>query len=303
MKENNFSRFWYLLLFEALNFLINRDRFFWLIGKFNKRKLIKSVFLSYPANQSYAREYAYGFRIKEANWKVRLTGFLWQNKKAILMFTFFVEENEFLKKENKEKLKEIVRYTEKIRRLIGADEKTFAGILPGLLSKRKITDKSPEADLTALIVAESVELAKKKIGINERIPIVILGGNGFVGRRVANRLKLIQKADIYEVDLIGNKNKWPQEETKKIIINVARHNTIEFYLHMLRPGDVVINEAYPGPSSEVVDKIKSLNCDCFHIVGVKAIAFPPFPYVYSGGIPCCAAWNSDNKKVIIKKLT
>lgn len=303
MKENNFSRFWYLLLFEALNFLINCDWFFWLIGKFNKRKSIKSVFLSYPANRAYAREYAFSFRIKKANWKIRLTGFLRQNRKFIMMFTFFVEESEFLKKDNKEKLKETVWRMERIRRLIGADEKTFAGILPGLLSKRKIIDESPEADLTALIVVEAVGLIKKETGINEKIPIVILGGNGFIGKRVVDRLKLAQKLDIYAVDLVGNKNKWPREKTRKIIINVAKHNTIEFYLHMLQSGDVILNEAYPGPLPMIVNKIKLLGCDCFHIVGVKAFAFPPFPYVYSGGIPCCAAWNSDNKEVVIKKLT
>lgn len=303
MKKNNFLRFKYLLLFEVLNFLINHDWFFRLIGKFNKRKLVKSVFLSYPANRAYAKEYAFSFRIKEANWKIRLTGFLWQNEKFIIMFTIFVEESEFLKKDNKKEMQEIVRHMEKIRRLIDADEKTFAGILPGLLLKRKIVNKSPEAGLTASIVVEAVKLVKKEIGINGIIPIVILGGNGFIGRRVVDKLQLIQKYDIYAIDLLENKNKWPKEEARKMIINVARHNTIEFYLHMLRAGDIILNEAYPGPSSEIVNKIKSLNCDCFHIVGVKAIAFPPFPYIYSGGIPCCAAWNSDNKEVIIKKLT
>lgn len=191
---------------------------------------------------------------------------------------------------------------EKIRQLVGAGEKTFAGILPGLLLKRKMIDKSPEADITASIVVEAVKLVKKKIGIEE-IPIVVLGGRGFIGKRVVDRLKFIQKSDIYVVDLVGHNNKWPKGEARKIIINVARHNTVESYLDMLRLGDVILNEAYPGPSPEIVNKIKSLNCDCFHIVGVKAAAFPSFPYVYSGGIPCCAAWNSDDMEVIVKELS
>lgn len=301
MKKNIFSRF--LLLFEILNFSINHNWFFWLIGKFNKRTgIIKSVFLSYPANYVYASKYAYGFRIRKPNWKIRLTGFLLQNRKIIVMFTLFVEESEFLKKDNKEKLKEIAWRMEKIRRLIRADEKTFAGILPGLLSKRKIIDNTPEADITASIVVEAVGLVRKKIGLNEKISVVVLGGRGFIGKKVVEKLS-IQQFDVYVIDLTGS-NKWPERKTRKIIINVARHNTIQLYLNFLREGDIVLNEAYPGPPSEIINKIKSLNCDCFHIVGVKAVAFPRFPHAYSGGIPCCAAWDSgDRKKIIIKKLT
>lgn len=296
--RNNSSRF--LWLFEILNFLINYDWFFWLIGKFNSRGWIKSVFLSYPANYAYAREYAYKFRI--GSWKIRLTGFLWQNGKIIIMFSVFVEENEFLKNGNREKLEEVVRQVEKIRRLIRADEKTFVGILPGLLSKRKIIDKTPEADITVSIVVEAIELIKKKIEL-EKITIVVLGGRGFIGKMVVDKLKQVQKSNIHVVDLIGSNDKWPGRETRRMIINMARHNTIGFYLDELREGDIILNEAYPGPPLEVLDKIKSLNCECFHIVGVEAGAFPRFTHVYSEGIPCCAAWNSNNRKIIVKKLT
>ena len=94
MAENNSQRF--LLLFEILNFLINRNLFFWLIGKFNRRRWIKSVFLSYPANEMYAKEYAYKFRM--GRWGIRLTGLLKQNGKIILMFTVFVSESDLLEK-------------------------------------------------------------------------------------------------------------------------------------------------------------------------------------------------------------
>ena len=299
MAENNSQRF--LLLFEILNFLINRNLFFWLIGKFNRRRWIKSVFLSYPANEMYAKEYAYKFRM--GRWGIRLTGLLKQNGKIILMFTVFVLESDLLEKKNKKRLEEIVRHIEKIRQLVHADNKAFAGILPGLLLKRKMIDKSPEADLTALIVVEAVKLVKKRIGVDEEIPIVVLGGRGFIGKAVVDKLKSVQKSDIYVVDIIGRNNKWPEGKTRKIVINLARHNTIQLYYDALRRGDVILNEAYPAPSFEIISAIKSFNCDCFHIVGVEATAFPRFTQAYQGGIPCCAAWNSDEKKVIIKKLT
>jgi len=288
----------FLWLFEILNFLINHDWFFWLIGKFNKSGWIKSVFLSYPANYEYAKEYAYKFRI--GKWKVRLTGFLKQNGKITIMFSIFVMEDNFLKKENKEKLKRMARRVEKIRQLIYADSKTFAGILPGLLLKRKLIDKTPEADITALIVVRAVELVKKEIGLDEKSPIVILGGRGFIGKRVADKFKLVRQANVYIVDLIGY-NQWP-EGGRKIIINVARNgNTIGSYLDILKKDDIVINEAYPGPSKEILNKLKYLQCGCFHIIGIEAFAFPAFTQSYGGGIPCCSAWGYDNK-IIVRKL-
>ena len=296
MTGNNFPRF--LLLFEILNFLINHDWFFWLIGKFNAKGWIKSVFLSYPGNDQYEREYAYKFRI--GSWKIRLTAFLPQNGKLVIMFTVFVRENEFLNKNNKEKLEEVVRHVEKIRQLLRADQKTFAGILPGLLLKRKLVDETPEADITAAIVTEAVELVKKKMGIEGEITIVILGGRGFIGKRVAGNLKSIQKFGVHIVDL-DDRDKWPEGKTRKIIINLARHDTIPLYYDALREGDIVLNEAYPAPSSEIISEIKSLNCHCFHVVGVEGAAFPRFTQGYEEGNPCCSAWSG--KKAIIKKLT
>ena len=296
--RNNSPRF--LWLFEILNFLINYDWFFWLIGKFNSRGWIKSVFLSYPANEEWERKYAYWFRI--GSWKIRLSAFLRQNGKIVPMFTVFVRDEEFFKKANEEKLKEMIQRMEKIRQLLRADEKTFAGILPGLLAKRKLVDKTPEADITASIVAEAIELVKRQAGVTGEIPIVVLGGKGFIGRRVTDKLMVLQKSGVYVVDL-NDRDKWPEEKARKIIINLARYDTIQLYYDALRPGDIVLNEAYPIPSPEVINKLKSLNCDCFHIVGVKATAFPRFIQGYEEGNPCCSAWNSRKKKVLIKELT
>lgn len=297
MNRKNSPRF--LWLFEILNFLFNHDRVFRLIGKFNKRGWIKSVFLSYPANDEYEKNYAYKFRI--GKWKIRLTAFLRQNGKIVIMFGIFVRDEEFLKKANGEKLKEMVLCVEKIRRLLRADTKTFAGILPGLLAKRKLVYKTPEADITASIVTESVGLIRRKCGICGKVPIVILGGRGFIGRRVASRLKSVRESGVYVVDL-NDRDKWPEGKERKIIINLARHDTIRQYYDLLRGGDIVLNEAYPVPPLDVIDKLKYLKCECFHIVGVEAFAFPRFIQGYEEGNPCCSAWDSNDKKVVIKKL-
>lgn len=290
----------FLWLFEVVNFFLHRNWFWWLLGRCNSKGWIKSVFLSYPANNAYAKDYVYAFRI--GSWKLRLTGVLWQNGKLIIMFTLFVEEAELLRKANKGKLEAAVGCMEKIRKLLRADSKTFAGVLPGVLLKRGLIDDAPEADVTASIVVEAVELVKKEMAVQAHIPIVVLGGKGFIGKRVVDRLCASSKADIHVIDL-GDRYKWPRDHVRKVIINLARHDTIQSYHDLLQAGDIIINEAYPTPSSEGVEMIRSLHCNCFHIVGVKAGAFPRFTHAYQGGIPCCAAWNSPDKKAMVKKLT
>ncbi len=289
----------FLWLFEIVNFFLHHDWFWWLLGRCNASGWVKSIFMSYPANDAYAKEYVYAFRI--GSWRLRLTGFLWQNSKLIIMFTLFVEEAELLKRVNKEKLETTVNRMEKIRMLLRADSKTFAGVLPGVLVKRGLVKDAPEADITASIVIKAIELVNKEMGMQAHASIVVLGGKGFIGKRVVDRLSALDKAEICVIDL-GERHKWPRDYMRKVIVNLARHDTIQSYYDLLRAGDIVINEAYPAPTSENVSIIRSLQCDCFHIVGVKAGAFPRFTHAYQGGIPCCAAWDAPEKEVIVKKM-
>ncbi|MEH2076811.1 MAG: hypothetical protein V7K57_20825 [Nostoc sp.] len=65
----------------------------------------------------------------------------------------------------------------------------------------------------------------------------------------------------------------------------------------------MVNEVYPEPTGEELNKLITQGNRAYHIVGINADAYPPFPKAYKGGIPCCAARLSDEMDVIIRKIT
>lgn len=289
---------------EIINFLINHNWSFWMIGMINKRVgWIESLFLAYPATNEYALAYGYPYRVEKNYWSPWLTGFLFQNGKISIMFSISAMDDQFINSGPiiKENLKKLVQRMEELRQLIGAKKKTFAGILPGVLYIKRIISEAPEADLTAIAVVKSVELVKTQESLDTDTPIIVLGGKGFIGRRV---VKLLAKSNVYSLDLADGQDikNWPAVEKRTIVLNITQNSAIADYLKVMRPKTVVINEVYPEPYPEILEELKTKDCNCYHLVGVEAIAFPSFPSVYRGAIPCCAAWLSENMKVIVKRI-
>ena len=101
-----------------------------------------------------------------------------------------------------------------------------------------------------------------------------------------------------------NNESWPSAlyGSKAILINLTKKAALTNYAHLFWPELVVLNEVYPEPSIKDLEIISARGCQLFHIVGVSAISLPRFPKGYAGGIPCCAAWNSDDLEVIIRKM-
>jgi hypothetical protein len=68
------------------------------------------------------------------------------------------------------------------------------------------------------------------------------------------------------------------------------------------PGIVYLNEVYPEPSREEIEELRDIGVSTWHVVGVKASAYPPFPKAYRGGIPCCAANPNGPLEAIVRRL-
>jgi hypothetical protein len=291
------------LSLEILNIFINHDWLFWLIGAINKHiRLLEAVFLVYPANEKYALAYVYRRRLPKVMWNPWLCGLLWQDKKVTLMFCISATNGQFTNPENVENLKRAAERMEKLRQLFSVKRKTFAGILPGILHSKEIIHDAPEADITAVAVSQAIDLVKIQESLGDHSPIIILGGKGFIGRRV---VRLLNKQNIYSIDsLDGQDSKdWPSiNERQGIVVNITLSNALKDYLDVILPGMVVINEVYPEPTLEILQRLREKNCKCYHIVGVKAFALPPFPAAYRGAIPCCAAWPSPKMRVVVRKL-
>lgn len=290
---------------EILNFLINHDWLFRLVGMANKRiGLIESVFLVYPASEKYALAYVYPHRLPKVRWNPWPCGLLWQNGRLTLMFCISATNDHYNDPANVEKIRHVSERMEALRQLFGANRKTFAGILPGVLYFKRIIKEAPEADLTAVAVSQAINLVKEKESLEFDAPVIVLGGKGFIGRRV---VKMLDESTTYSIDSADGqgKNDWPAQLNGKrnIVVNITLNNAINDYIDVIRPGTVILNEVYPEPSTEIMEKFSAKDCQCYHVVGVDAMAFPPFPSAYRGAIPCCAAWPSAKMKVVVRKLT
>lgn len=282
-----------------LDLLFDHDAFYAVIGWFNQYLgLIESVFLVYPASDKYALAYVYRRRLSKVRWTPFLSGLLIQNGKLTLQFAISAHNGQFNNPANQESLRCMVDRMDHIRRLLHAPNKTFAGILPGVLHRKKIVTKTPEADVTARVVAQAVTqvIIQEEMGAN--VPIVILGGKGFIGKRVT---ELLSSYRIFSID-VGDD--WPNHlrGQRIILVNITLKNILESYLERLWPEAVILNEVYPEPSFSTIERIKAIGCVCYHVAGVKALAFPSFPLAYRGGIPCCSAWNAERIRARVVRL-
>jgi hypothetical protein len=294
----------------VVNLLLNYKWFYNIIGFVNTRKrVIKSVFVAYPATKEYSSKHIYGWYKVPTLWKPYIIGFSKQGRYYTLLTAISSTEEDFKKIENEIFLKKMVERTENIRKAIKAEYKTFAGILPGLLFMKRIIRETPEADVTVDTVLD----AEKKIRIIENypedIPLIILGGKGFIGRRLIKKLSQSSKRQIFEVDINGydknNRSIWPDEiyGRKSILINVSRKNVLYNYIPLCWKEMILLNEVYPEPNKLECSQLKKMGIKAYHVVGVEASAFPKFPGSYKDGVPCCAAIKSDNINSIIKKIT
>ena len=91
-----------------------------------------------------------------------------------------------------------------------------------------------------------------------------------------------------------------------ILLNVSRKGALARYIPHLWPEAVVLNEVYPEPDRSEVAAIQEKGARCYHISGVEARAWPPFPRAYQGGIPCCASFlpgeGEGEYRVLVTKL-
>lgn len=293
------------LITEVFNIFFDHDWIFWLIGMINKKiRIIESIFLVYPANDDYDEAYAYSWRSRWHYWKPGLIGIFWQSGKIGVKFAISAHNGDFKNPQNQEKLKEVAARMEKLRKLFGADRKTFAGILPGVLLAKRILRENYETEITVRAILQAMEQVIEVQRLPKTVPIIVLGARGFFGRRV---VKALHGKIVYSVDISGNGDSafsWPAHlrGERVILLNIAAYSALDEYITHFWPGIVVVNEVYPEPSEETENRLKEAGCPCYHIVGVKGGAFPSFPHGYYGGIPCCAAWPSKDLEALVLEV-
>jgi len=233
-------------------------------------------------------------------------GIFRQNGKWGLMTVISSLEDDFTDPGNVENLKTLLNRTERIRQLLGAKQKTFAGILPGVMYMKRLIRKSVEAEVTVQAVLQVERELKSQIDYPSDVPLIILGGRGFIGKSL---LRSLNGRKAYCVDANGDGNKanmgaWPShlKGQKAILVNLTRKAVLANYLHLFWPELVLVNEVYPEPKPGEIQELTARGSAAFHIVGLKARSYPKLPRAYQGGIPCCAGRLTDDMEVIVKRL-
>ncbi len=283
------------------NFFLNHDWLFKIAGALNRRfDFLFGVFVAYPAIEAYARAYVYPRHRHIMRWLPWPAGFFKQNGKWGLMMVISSTKKDFYNSANDENLRILVNRTEQIRQMLGAQQKTFAGILPGVLYAKGMITDAFEADVTVEAVQRAEAELRRAEGCPDGTPLIILGGEGFIGSGMVKRFQDAGR-EVYSVE---DRSKWPEQfhGQSTIMINLAKEGAISQYLDLIWPGLVVLNEVYPEPPEAEVRALTKIGSSLYHVVGVVSKSYPSFPKAYEGGVPCCAAWNSKDMEVIIRKL-
>jgi hypothetical protein len=292
------------------NLLLRHDAVFWLVGRLNSRmRILKNVFVAYPATQEYADTYSYRWVQQRCRWYPWLVGMYRQNGMLGLMTVISSSEDDFFHpadpNHNRQHLEALIQRTERIRQLLGAEQTSFAGILPGVLKARGIRTDGRELEVTVEAVIRAEAKLRAEIGYPEDTPLILLGGKGFIGRRLAERLR---DRETCVVDILPgrriNHETWPLHLQRKsaILINLTKKAVISDYMKLFWKELVLLNEVYPEPNADEIAFLSGIGVQAYHIVGVKAQALPQFPFAYSGGVPCCAAWNASDMEVLLRRL-
>ncbi len=299
------------ILLIVFNFVFNHNWFFKILGWLNKyAEFLSIIFVAYPATKGYASKYAYPKYHKYIKYTPYIIGVFKQNGKWGLNMAISGKESDFINKDTgKIYLKSLYFRTEEIRRLTMANQKNFAGILPGLMFMNRIVSEVPEADVTVDVIIKAEKIVRELEKYSLETPLIILGGKGFIGRRLIKALKSVDNnRSIIIVDINNssgtNLKAWPSElkGEKAILINLTRKSVLFHYISLFWPDLILLNEVYPEPDENELELLRQNSITAYHVVGVKAKSFPAFPKGYKGGIPCCAARRDINIEVIVKNL-
>lgn len=264
-------------------------------------KPIRSVFLIYPAREKYAHTYAFKWVFEYSKTNPLIVGMYFQNFRIGLIVGTVVGESYF--RNNKDYLIKMHSNLELIRKLIGAEVTHFSGTLPTEFNRLGLIDPQyfeERCELVAEIVVDAERKVRTEEKIFENCPVLLLGGRGSIGNSLKNQFL----DEGREVHIIDKDEKFPSNiyGRKAILIDVSRKGVLESRMEELWSNLTILNESFPEPESDVVEILNKKGIQVYHVVGVKAKAYPSFQYGYAGGIPCCAANRQKNMNALVRKL-
>ena len=291
--------------FIAVSIFIVNTKLFWTlikyINKIGKKPLIKSIFVTYPAEKKYADYYCFTWMREMFQWKIGIIGFHYQNGYFGLNFATPTYEEKLTSPNNKEAFASMIYKIVELKEYAGIEYVNYGGVIPSYLQKRELpTHQSANNDLIAQVIVQAVRkmLKDEEVAVNECF-FFILGGKGFIGTKVSQIIKDFK----YPHMIIDKDDEYDFKSTDKkynVIINVSRKGVFELYKDQMDENTLMLNEVFPPPRIKD-SEIKT----AYHLKGIKATVFPSMPYDYSNVMPCCSLVSEkeeDQFDVVIKPI-
>lgn len=261
---------------------------------------IDTAFVCYAANESYREKYWFKFALPIISAFPAIVGFYFQGGKMGLIFVISSVEKDF---RNADRLAQLMKNVNLVKVLLGVKAFHYSGILPTELSKKSLVSNDylqDRCDMVAKVVLAAETQVLEQQHIIGYLPVIIIGGNGNVGKKIAEGLH--RSGRIYFV--VEKQEDFPHHLKNQpcLVIDVARKGALEQYLGKFWAEMIFLNETYPEPEMATLQRLKALGVASYHVTGVKARAYPKFPKSYAGGVPCCALINDSSLEALIKRL-
>lgn len=287
---------WKKILLECVNALLNNRaafRIFRMLG------LFQAVFVIYPATSQYANYFCFRWRQKAQAWKPWIVGAIRHPSGArTLLFGISSGEDEIKSDANAADLLRLHQATGDIAARVGAISIHFAGIIPGRLKSRRVLRQNMEQEATSIAVVKAVLKLRARLDHAPEAPVVLLGYRGFVGREVMRRLAQMNLA----VRGVEKGDRLVVPSVPHLVVNITLPEAINNHIENFNEHSVLLNEVYPAPDQETLERLYSKGVQAYHLAGVRAIAWPAFPGAYRGAVPCCGAIPSEEYEVMLRKL-
>lgn len=274
-----------------------------LVGLINKRTgFLQSVFYCYSGDSRYARHYCYLWSERWLKWLPAPISVFRQGGKWGLVLASPVTETDFLDVSNEAQFRLLLRRIDHIAHLVGAAEVNRAGILPSVMYRRfgNISNRLPRL---VDVVCDAITRTRALAFGGAEVPIILLGGSGFLGKALHERLSK-NDCDVRIVDTAEGISSLPGDLRGRncLMVDVARRGALAQYVDQLWSGLVILNETFPEPSKGMLRLLAQRGIPVYHLAGTPALILPALPHGYRSCVPCCALHETEFATAVVRKL-
>lgn len=251
----------------------------------------RSVFLCYAGSPNFVATYAPGGIARWFLWRPSPIGILRQDGALGLVMATPMSEQDFLDPANAAAFRHLRIRLRRIAWMLGVEQINLAGILPSTIPADdvlQIRDSRPV--VVAAVCTATRQMSKTIARHGTSVPIILLGGAGYVGAPAAAELQALGY-DVHIVDPKAQQSALPKilHGRTALLIDISRKGVIGDYIDQMWPGLIVLNETFPRTSRKHVGQIQSAGVELWHLSGVAGRVTPPLPFGYDNAVPCCAA--------------